>query len=96
MGTLGLFLVLFPKNDVMVWATFAQRYAGTVYIPSWSLILSYLATDLLGALTLRSFDYCRLQSWLLRYSIPACTRHQLEAVKGAVAVDVIALFHVVY
>src|SRR5437667_5617381 len=85
---------------------FVSHYKGSLqfssYLPLFPTMLkrqsglSDVRVGLLGALTLRSFDYCRSQSWLLRYSIPACTRHQLEAVKGAVAVDVIALFHVVY
>lgn len=50
MGILGVFLMLFPKNDVVVWATFAYRYAGTVYIPAAALIGSYLLSDLVGVL----------------------------------------------
>jgi membrane associated rhomboid family serine protease len=52
MGIVGLFVVLFPKNDVLVFATFAYRYAGTIYIPAWTLILTYLVSDLLGAIFL--------------------------------------------
>lgn len=50
MGIMGVFLVLYPKNDVKVWAAFAYSYAGTFTIPAYFLILGYLIGDLLGAL----------------------------------------------
>jgi membrane associated rhomboid family serine protease len=50
MGAVGIFLVLFPRNEVRVFYLWALASAGVVTIASGWLILFYLGCDLLGAL----------------------------------------------
>jgi membrane associated rhomboid family serine protease len=49
MGLVGVFLVLFPKNDVTVLYALSLGRAGSVSVPAFLVILSYMVSDLLGA-----------------------------------------------
>jgi membrane associated rhomboid family serine protease len=50
MGILGMFLVFFPRNDVKVFYLMSYAIAGSLYVSSIYLILSYLVCDFLGTL----------------------------------------------
>ena len=52
MGLTGIFLVLYPLNEVAVWDLWWVRMTGdAIRIPSWIFICVYMALDLLGVLT---------------------------------------------
>lgn len=48
MGIVGMFLVLFPRNDVRVFYLLALAGVGVIYISSGWLVLFYMGCDLLG------------------------------------------------
>jgi membrane associated rhomboid family serine protease len=48
MGIVGIFLVLFPKNDVSVLYWFGIYWAGEFSISSYVIIMFYMAGDLIG------------------------------------------------
>jgi membrane associated rhomboid family serine protease len=51
MGVMGVFLVLYPLNQVAVWDVLWVRLTGdALRIPSWTLIAFYMALDLYGTL----------------------------------------------
>src|SRR5436190_457990 len=50
MGIVGIFLVLFPKNDVNLFYWFGAGFVGSVNIAALWLILLYMIGDLLGTL----------------------------------------------
>ena len=51
MGIVGIFLVLFPRNDVNVLYWFGGAYGGSFSIAAIFLILFYMTCDLIGTLT---------------------------------------------
>lgn len=51
MGLVGIFLVLFPRNDVAILYFFGTGWTGTFRIPSAILIALYLGCDLWGSLS---------------------------------------------
>ncbi|HYV34152.1 MAG TPA: rhomboid family intramembrane serine protease [Gemmataceae bacterium] len=50
MGIVGIFLVLFPNNEVSCWWSFGWWYYGETHVPSWLLIVFYFGCDLFGAI----------------------------------------------
>jgi membrane associated rhomboid family serine protease len=50
MGIVGLFLVLFPRNDVTILYWFSFAYAGTFDLSALWVILAYLGADFWGTL----------------------------------------------
>lgn len=50
MGIVGIFLILFPQNDVSIFYVVAMARAGTHSFPSGWLILCYFVGDLVGCL----------------------------------------------
>jgi membrane associated rhomboid family serine protease len=52
MGLTGVFLVLYPLNEVAVWDLWWVRMTGdALRIPSWMFIATYMGLDLLGVMT---------------------------------------------
>jgi membrane associated rhomboid family serine protease len=50
MGLTGVFLVLYPLNEVAIWDLWYMRLTGDLLrIPSWMFIAAYMALDLYGA-----------------------------------------------
>jgi membrane associated rhomboid family serine protease len=54
MGLVGIFFILFPKNDVSSFYWFSFAYMGSVNIPAFLVILFYMLGDLFGTLMSRS------------------------------------------
>src|SRR5262249_35353357 len=52
-GITGVFLVLYPVNEIAVWTFRSWLYTGDAWrFPSWLFILFYMAWDLFGTLKL--------------------------------------------
>jgi membrane associated rhomboid family serine protease len=52
MGITGVFLVLYPLNEVAVWDLWWVRMTGdALRIPSWMFIAAYMGLDLFGVMT---------------------------------------------
>jgi membrane associated rhomboid family serine protease len=52
-GTTGVFLVLYPLNEIAVWTFRSWLYTGDAWrFPSWVFILFYMAWDFIGTLKL--------------------------------------------
>jgi membrane associated rhomboid family serine protease len=50
MGVVGLFVVLFPRNDVQIFYWFGLIWAGVTRIAAYWVVLFFVAGDLVGAL----------------------------------------------
>jgi membrane associated rhomboid family serine protease len=52
-GVTGVFLILYPLNEIAVWTFRSMIYSGDVWrFPSWLFILFYMAWDLFGTMKL--------------------------------------------
>ncbi len=50
MGIVGLFVVLFPRNDVQIFYWFGLVWAGVTRIPAYWVVLFFVVGDLIGVL----------------------------------------------
>jgi membrane associated rhomboid family serine protease len=54
MGVVGLFVVLFPRNDVQVFYWFGLIWAGVARVAAYWIVLFFVVCDLIGALLARN------------------------------------------